>query len=162
MTPKDVIRNTIDTAHMLLTTYVSDLSDEDLMVRTVPGANHIAWQLGHLVSAEHEMMTNAGFDMPKLPDGLAEAHTKETSTSDDAAKFHTKEEYLKWLAEQRAGTFAALDKVSESELDKPTPEQMRAYAKDNGAVFNLLGIHVMMHTGQFVTVRRKLGKPVLI
>ena len=162
MIPKDVIKNTIDMAHRILTTYLSDLSDEDLMVRAVPGANHISWQLGHLIASENKMMSDAGFDMPKLPDGFAEAYTKETSTSDDRAKFHSKEQYLKWLDEQRTGTLALLDKTSESDMGKATPEAMHAYAPTVSAAFNMIGIHVLMHVGQFVPVRRKLDKPVLI
>ena len=64
MTQIDVIKNTIDMGHMVLTTYLSDLSDADLMVRAVPGTNHIAWQLGHLIASEHQMMTDSGFKMP--------------------------------------------------------------------------------------------------
>ncbi len=162
MTPKDVIRNTIDMCHEVLTTYLSDLSDSDLMVRPVPGANHIAWQLGHLIASEHQMLTDAGYKMPDLPDGFAESYTKETSESDDPTKFHKKEQYLPWMAQQRTATLAALDAMPESDLDKPTPESMREYAPTVGSAFNIVGIHAMMHAAQFVAVRRKLGKPVLI
>ncbi len=162
MTPNDALKLTIDMADEILTTYLSDMSDTDLMVRSVPGANHIAWQLGHLVSSEHEMLTKAGFSAPDLPDGFAASYTKETSTSDDASKFHKKDEYLKLMAEQRTATLTALEEISAADLDKPSPESMREYAPTIGAVFNILGIHVMMHAPQFVPVRRKLGKPVLI
>ena len=162
MTAKDVIKNTSDMGHEVLTAYLSDLSDADLMVRPVPQANHIAWQLGHLIASENKMMTDAGYKMPDLPDGFAESYTPETSKSDDAAKFHKKDQYLAWMAEQRAGAFSALAAVPETDLDKATPESMREYAPTVGAAFNILGIHDMMHAAQFVAVRRKLGKPVLI
>ena len=162
MTPKDVIKNTIDTCHEVLTAYLSDLNDADLMIRPVPEANHIAWQLGHLVASEHQMMTDAGYNMPDLPNGFAESYTPETSTSDDAAKFHKKDQYLAWIAQQRTGTRAALEAMPEADLDKPSPEPMREYAPTIGVAFNLVGIHLMMHAAQFVVVRRKLGKPVMI
>ena len=162
MTPKDVIRNTIDMCHEVLTTYLSDLSDADLMVRPVPGANHIAWQLGHLIASEHQMLTDAGYKMPDLPDGFAESYTKETSESDGPTMFHKKAQYLQWMEQQRTATLAALDAMPESDLDKPTPESMREYAPTVGSAFNIVGIHAMMHAAQFVAVRRKLGKPVLI
>ena len=113
MTPNDALKLTIDMADEILTTYLSDMDDADLMVRSVPGANHIAWQLGHLVSSEQSMLTGAGFSMPDLPDGFAESYTKETSTSDDATKFHKKDEYLKLMAEQRTATLAALARVAQ-------------------------------------------------
>lgn len=162
MTAKDVIENGINMGHMVLTTYLSDLDDADLMVRSVPGVNHIAWQLGHLIASENKMMTDVGCRMPDLPDGLAESYTKDTSSSDDAGKFHTKEQYLTWMAEQREGTMAALAATTDEELSKPAPEAMREYAPTVGAVFNMIGIHALMHVGQFVPVRRKQGKPVTI
>jgi len=162
MTPQDVIRNTIEMSNEILMAYLSDLSDSDLMVRAVPGTNHLAWQLGHLVASEHQMLTEAGFAMPNLPDGFTESYTKETAESDDPAKFHNKDEYVQSLAGQRSATLAALDELSATDLDKPTPESMHEYARTLGALFNIVGIHVMMHAPQFVAVRRKLGKPVLI
>lgn len=161
MTPKDVIRNTIDMGQQVLSAYLSDLSDEDLMNRPVPEANHIAWQLGHLVSSEHKMLSDAGYDMPGLPDGFIEAYTPETSKSDNPGGFHKKQDYLDLMAQQRTGTLAALESASDAALDKPSPEPMREYAPTIGAVFNLIGIHLMMHAAQFVPLRRKLGKPVL-
>ena len=162
MTPKDVIKNTISVCHDVMTTYLSDLSDADLLVRPAPRANHIAWQLGHLIAGEHQMLTEAGFQMPDLPEGFAEAHANETAASDNPAKFHKKEQYLEWLGQQRAATLAALEATPESDLDKPSPESMREYAPTIGVMFNIVGIHTMMHGAQFVPVRRKLGKPVLI
>ncbi|MFQ5591995.1 MAG: DinB family protein [Phycisphaerae bacterium] len=162
MTPKDVIKNTIAISHDILTTYLSDLSDADLMVRPVPAANHIAWQLGHLVLSEHQMVTDLGYTMPALPDGFAESYTKETSRSDDSAKFAGKDEYLTLVEQQRSATLSALDALPESDLDKPSPESMREFAPTMGAAFNIIGIHEAMHAAQFVPVRRKLGKPVLM
>ena len=162
MTPKDVIKNTIDMSHEVLMAYLSDLSDADLMVRAVPEANHLAWQLGHLIASEHQMLADAGYPMPDLPDGFAESYTPETANSDDPAKFHTQDQYLEYMARQRAATLAILDEAPDSDLDKPTPESMHEYAPTVGVVFNVVGIHVMMHAAQFVAVRRKLGKPILI
>ena len=162
MTPKDVIKNTIDMGHEVLTTYLSDLNDVDLMVRSVPGANHIAWQLGHLIASEWQMLTEVGCKMPDLPDGFAESYTKETSKSDDASKFHKKDQYLEWMGQQRSATLAALEATPEADLDKPSPESMREYAPTVGVAFNVIGVHEMMHAAQFVPVRRKLGKPMLI
>jgi hypothetical protein len=162
MTPNEVIQNTIGMCHQVLNAYLSDLSDADLMVRPVPRANHIAWQLGHLIASEHKMLTDAGYEMPDLPEGFAESYDKETSTSDDPAKFHKKEQYLAWLEQQRTATLAALEAMTQNDLSKPTPESMHEYAPTIGAAFNLIGIHEMMHAAQFVVVRRKLDKPVLI
>jgi len=38
---------------------------------------------------------------------------------------------------------------------------MREYAPTVASVLMLLGTHWLMHAGQFVPIRRKLGKPAL-
>lgn len=162
MTTKDVIKSTINMGHMILTTYVGDMTDEDIMVRVTPDANHIAWQLGHLVSSENHMLSQAGLPAAPVSDELAASYSPESSTSDDPAKFHKKEQYLAWIDVQRAATFAALDALADADLDKDSPEEMRAYAPKIGDVFNIVGVHTVMHAAQFVPIRRKLGKPVLI
>ena len=85
--------------------------------------NHIAWQLGHLISAEHRFveMVKPG-SCPALPGGLRQAHTKETSTLDDPAKFYPLATYQKLWKAQREATLAVLDSVPESDLDKTDPK----------------------------------------
>ena len=161
MTAKDVFRMTIETAHSVTAGYLADLSDADLLLRPVPGMNHIAWQLGHMISSEHGMMTALGHAMPELPHGFEAAHKKDMAASDDPKKFWTKEEYLSLWREVHDGTLAAIKTTPDANLEKPGPEKMRAYAPTIGAVFNLIGTHEFMHSGQLVAVRRKLGKPPL-
>lgn len=162
MTPKLAMKKSMEMADMVLQAYLGDLSDADLFTRPVAGMNHIAWQLGHLVASENQMLTKAGIDMPALPDGFMESHTPETAKSDDKGKFLSKEAYLAEAARQRKATLAALEAASDADLDKPTPEEMHAYAKTVGEVYNMIGLHVFMHAGQFVATRRQLGKPVTI
>ena len=157
-----MLKNTLDMAEELLNAYLSDFTDADLMVRPVDGANHAAWQLGHLIASENQMLVEAGFNMPALPEGFMESYTKETSTSDDAAKFLTKDEYLALARGQRGGTRVVLEGLSPADLDRPTPESMHAYAKTVGELVNVVGLHVLMHVSQLVPLRRKLGKPILI
>ncbi len=162
MTSKDAIKSNFDLCNMILTQYVSDFTDEELMKRSTPGTNHIAWQLGHIISSCNQILVSCGLEAAPLADGVAEAYTKETATSDDPAKFHRKEQYLKWLDEQNTATLAALDAMPEADLDKPTPESMRAFRATVGDVLIMLGAHLLMHAGQFVPLRRQLNKPVLI
>lgn len=139
--------------------YIGDLTDEDLMRRPVPNANHIAWQLGHLIESENSLNNMVCPDcMPALPEGFAEKHSKEAAASDDASAFCTKDEYLKLMEEQRAGTLALLDKLSDEELEKPAPEPIQKFGETVGAVIAGQSTHWMMHAGQWVIVRRQLGK----
>lgn len=162
MTTQDCIRGTIEMGHYITNEYLGDLSDADLLIRAVPGMNHIAWQLGHLIASEHQMMSAIGAKMPELPAGFAAAHSKETATSDDPAKFARKGELLALLRKMHDATLAHLSATPAARFDDPAPEEMRSYAPKVGDVFRLIGEHELMHVGQFVAVRRKLGKPVKI
>ena len=157
----DLIQRTMGQCHEIMQAYLGDLTDADLLVRPVPGANHIAWAIGHLIESEHEMMTLLGYDMPELPAGFTAAHTKETASSDDSAKFFSRNEYVELLEKTRAATLAGLKATPEANLDKPTPEQMQVYAKTVADGLMMIGLHELMHAGQFSPIRRKLGKPPL-
>ena len=104
------------------------------------------------------MLGMLGQPGPALPAGFEEGYTKETAASDDPAKFATKDVYLDLAAKTKAASLAALDAIPESKLDDPGPEPMREYAPTVAAVLTMLGAHWLMHSGQFVAVRRKLGK----
>ena len=98
----------------------------------------------------------------ELPAGFAEKHSKEAAGEDDPAKFCTKQEYLDLLDKAQAATFDAIEKMDESDLDKPAPEKFIEFFPTAGHILILIATHQMMHAGQFVPVRRALGKPILM
>jgi hypothetical protein len=161
MSLKNHIRWQIEQNHWITMAYVQDLAPADFMLRPVPGMNHIAWQMGHLINSSKMMLGGLGQPAPELPAGFEEAHGKEAAACDDPAKFATKDVYLDLAAKVKEASLAALEAIPESKLDDPGPEPMREYAPTNAAVLSMLGAHWLMHAGQFVAVRRKLGKPPL-
>lgn len=162
MNSRQAIRLCIDSANTICQSYLNDLSDSELFVRPAPGCNHIAWQLGHLLVAENEMVEAAyPGSMPPLPAGFAEKYTKETSHRDTPASFHSKGVYMNTYEEQRSGTLKALEKLSDADLDKPAPEKYREWLKSVGDLFSMQGSHWLMHAGQWAVVRRQLGRPPL-
>jgi hypothetical protein len=163
MNGKDAIKTALRGTHGLLNWYVSDLSDADLLVRVTPAANHTAWQLGHLIWAEADLLNNylPKGTYPTLPAGFRARHDKETSPSDDAAGFLKKAEYLALFNQTREATITAVDKLSDADLDRPTSGNMAKFAPTLGALLLLVSNHTLMHAGQVTPVRRKLGKPVL-
>ncbi len=159
MNSQEAIKIGIDMSDFVCGGYLADLTDQDLMKRPAAGCNHINWQIGHLVASEHGMMEKiAPGSMKALPAGFADKYTKETATSDDPAKFCTKEQLLNAAKEQRVGTLAVLAKLTDADLDKPTGVE---YAQTVGAMMSLQGAHWMMHAGQWVVVRRQTGRPPL-
>jgi len=160
---RQAVKTALDSTHNILTMYLSDLSDADLLVRPVAGANHTAWQLGHLILAEAHLLGKdlPGAQYPALPPGFAEQHSKDTSAQEPPRGFATKQEYLAHLHKAREATLAALEKLSDADLDRPTVGPMAQFAPTLGALLLLVANHTLMHAGQFTVVRRKLGKPVL-
>jgi hypothetical protein len=163
MNTKDMLRSTLDFNHSVVTGLLADLSDADLLVRPVPGANCIAWQLGHLIASEASMVGKnvPGAAVPELPAGFDNRHNNEASKADPPKGFESKAEYLKLWDKVRAATKAALDKVSDADLDKPVTSDLKRLAPTVAAVFLLAANHELMHSGQFSVVRRKLNRPVL-
>ena len=160
MQTKDAIRTVMNSSNHIVSAYLADLSDADLLVRPVPGANTIAWQLGHIISSEQRLLSKVpGAQLPELPAGFAEAHGKDRTTAEGPQGFRTKQEYLDLARRVRAATLAALEKVPDSALDQQTGIE---YAPTVGALFLMIGNHPLMHAGQFAVVRRKLGKPIAI
>ena len=163
MNAQETLTATQSMSMMVLKSYLSDLTDAELLTRPGVGCNHIAWQLGHLIQSEAQLL-NAVCPgaAAELPAGFKEQHSKETAGENSASKFLTKAEYLELFDKVQASSMAALAKLSEADLDKPSPEQFQAYAPTVGNMFVLIATHPMMHVGQFVPVRRALGKPVLM
>ncbi len=163
MQTKDAIRSTMNVSTFVLNSYISDLDDDDLLRRPGKGCNHLAWQLGHLINSEAQLVNSiCPGKGATLPAGFAEQHSKETTQSNDKSKFHSKQKYQELFEHVRGATLAALDAIPEAELDGPSPEHFRQHFPTVGDIFVLIATHPMMHAGQFVVVRRELGKPVLI
>jgi uncharacterized damage-inducible protein DinB len=163
MNAKDAIRSSANLSTMVLKTYISDLDDADLMRRPGEGCNHLAWQLGHLISSEVQLLESvAPGQGVELPDGFADAHSKKACNNDDPAGFHGKQTYVELFDKVRAASLAALDAYPQSNLENPAPEDFRAFCPTIGDMFTLIATHPMMHAGQFVVVRRQLGKPILM
>ena len=159
MNAREALKASFPQAEMICGAYLGDLTDDELFARPVPGVNHIAWQMGHLIASEHGMVEQVcPGSMPPLPEGFKEQHSKEASVNDDPAAFCTKEEYLRLAAEQREATLNALDSLSDDDLDKPAPEQLQRIAPTVAGVFSMQPVHWLMHAGQWVVTRRKLGR----
>src|SRR5262245_19420154 len=159
MNARQAIRINIESANQIALGYLSDLSDAELLVRPVPGANHTAWQLGHILSSQRDMVeTTCPGSMPALPAGFADKYTNETAKLDSVEAFHPKATYMNVQEQLHAATLKALDKLSNSDFNKPAPEKFRNFVKTVGELFSIQGTHLLMHAGQWAVTRRKLGR----
>jgi hypothetical protein len=164
MNGKSAIQAALEGTRFILNWYVSDLSDADLLVRPAPGANHIAWQIGHVIVGDPYLVKSQLPDAPypELPPGFVEAYGAEGAGKDGPEGFLSKEEYLKLFDQVRSATIAIVGGLSDDDLDRPTSGSMAAFAPTLGHIFLGASNHTMMHAGQFTVVRRALGKPVLM
>ena len=162
MTAKDAIRQSIDMSDMIMGRYMDDLDDAALKCRAVPGMNHLAWQLGHLITTEYKgVEAIRQGSSPALPEGFYEGHNRDAAAKDEDPAFRTKAEYMGLWKGQREATRALLESLSDEELAAPAPEHLQRMCPSVGHALNLMaGLHPMMHLGQFVAVRRSCQKPV--
>jgi uncharacterized damage-inducible protein DinB len=163
MGPKDLLKSLVQSNDSMMNTYLGDLNDADLLVRPAPGANHIAWQLGHLINAEQSLMKSIpGGTGIELPAGWGDRYTGEASRSDSTTGYLTKTQYLEWYKKSRENLVKTIDRLSDKDLDTPSQGRLAQMFPTVGLILMLMANHPLMHAGQIVVVRRKLGKPVVI
>ncbi len=159
MDSRAAIKVGLDTAEFVAMGYLNDLTDAEFMLRPHQACNHINWQIGHLIEGEHRMMeTIYPQSMPALPTGFKEKYSRDMVNENDPSKFCTKAELMSAYRQQREASLALLAKQQDSDLDRETGVP---YAPTFASMFSLLGSHWLMHSGQWVIVRRQLGKSAL-
>jgi uncharacterized damage-inducible protein DinB len=161
MNLQEALRGGFERAKMVTDMLLGDLSDAEILERPVPEANHVAWQLGHLVTSLNLFgeAVRSGC-MPALPEGFAAQHSRETAGNNDPAAFHSKSTYLRLLDEQRAALLKLMEELPESRFAEEAPESMRSYAPRIVDLFELASAHELMHSGQITVLRRRLGRSV--
>lgn len=146
----------------IINSLIADLSDADLLARPVEGANHIAWQIGHLIVVEPRLGGQLpGAKYPELPAGFADKHDRQPTAQNATSGFGTKAQYVELFNKTREATLAALAKLTDADLDQPSKGPPGLNITNLGSVLALIATHTMMHGGQFSVIRRKIGKPVL-
>ena len=159
MGPKDVILKNLELSDLIIKKYLDDLSDADLKLEAVEGMHSIAVQLGHLIAGERMFVEYVSPGLsPELPAGFADSHSLKAETKD--RKLATKDEYVKLWDAQRAATKQALEDVSDGELEDTRDGKLPPFAPTVGDLLNLTALHPVMHSGQFVAVRRMLKKAI--
>jgi hypothetical protein len=157
MNAHDVLKYTINSTFQMVDGYLGDLNDQELFHRPAAECNHINWQLGHLINAQHQLVTkHAGGKMPPLPDGFSVKYDMDKTKGDNPADFCSKAELLAIRKEQHEAALATLDNLSADDLGKPTGME---WAPRVGDVLNAASAtHWLMHIGQWAVIRRQLGR----
>src|SRR6185295_10698064 len=102
---KQAIRGSLTQSDFIVNGYLADLTPKEMMARSCPGVNHIAWQLGHLIQSERYLVNQAfPGKVDSLPEGFEARHKKDTAGVDDAGRFLSKDEYLNIAKQVRGQT----------------------------------------------------------
>lgn len=162
MAQLDLMANSLAGSFEMLKTHLADFSEADMLVRPVPGANHAAWQIGHLVVFEAML---CGMYAPQttiqLPADAQTTYGKDGASSDDASRFFKKEEGLALLGKAHAALVGWVKGLTEADLAKPGPEPFKGWVNTLGELVLAVPNHMTMHIGQFQVIRRKLGKKII-
>src|SRR5690606_5178959 len=121
MNAQNALKLSIDMGDLITMSYLQDLTDAEMLHRPAETANHIKWQLGHLIASEHSMLEqDAPGSMPSHPEGFADRYTKETAVLNHDTAFDSKEVLLATYQAQRAGTLRTLSTMTDADFDKET------------------------------------------
>lgn len=171
MNGRSVIRTSLKTAHSLAMNLIENLSDTEMLHRPHPQCNHIKWQLGHLILSNDQMVFDSlksqkiatqFSSIDQRTDGFSKRYSRERANIDRAEDFDSKQILLNIFQTQHNQLLDTLNQLSNSDLDLPAVEAIRVYAPTIGAAYTLVGLHIMMHAGQWAVIRRQLGYPPLI
>src|SRR5215218_1625756 len=100
MTPIELLADTITRNAELLKMTLADFSEQDMLARPVPAANHAAWQMAHLVGSTAQLTELVAPGVP--PDAAVQWGDKyggKTAAADDARSFPTKTELLEMFGQ---------------------------------------------------------------
>jgi hypothetical protein len=160
MDPKKLLADGYRQQAGLLAMHLADFTEADMVARPCDVANHVTWQLGHLCVATANL-TNLATPgaMPAPTDEQNARYTAKGASIVDAIE--TKEQLLKRFNEINERSLAWMQQLTDADMDRPMPEQVRAFVATVGNLAYLHPTHVAMHIGQIQVIRRKLGKPVL-
>jgi hypothetical protein len=162
MTPIELMSDVLTRNAQILKMTLADFTDQEMLTRPVPGANHAAWQLGHLVaSAAHLVGTVAPEVIPTSLVSFGEKFSGKTANVDEPDFFPRKGDLLEAFSQAYDAAAGWVRTLTPDDLLRTTPGRMAEFAPSFGHLAMMLASHVMMHVGQMQVTRRRLGKPLL-
>jgi uncharacterized damage-inducible protein DinB len=141
---------------------VTDLDNSQLSLQSVAGENHPAWTLGHLFLADCLILSL--LQTPNIPSTLQlssdwrEIYAPGKAPSSDRNRYHSKEELVEKLVESNKIRCQAIEKLTITDLAKPTLEPRIAAIQPNvGHVLHYFLFHEGNHGGQLAAWRKTQG-----
>jgi hypothetical protein len=160
----DHLLHAMDHAREVLTKMLDATPREHWRHQPIPGANHVAWTLGHLAWTDDLILRTVAGTAGELPGGeawdarFAWRTTPAPGPAADAADGHPSDDELRAVFDERRAAlrawFAALpaDRFTEA-----PPKELAGWCPAYGVLPAVVAHHEGMHTGQLQVVRRSLG-----
>lgn len=155
---KYVLR-TIDFTVQYANGLVKDVPEERMAEQPHGVPNHPAWVIGHLAATNDFFLKVALGQPTTLPESWGKLFGPGSSPTTDRAIYPAKAELLDALVKTCERLSAALQTVSEEELNQPNPvEKMASRFPTKGDVLAFIATsHAAMHLGQVSSWRRAAG-----
>lgn len=143
--------------------FLEDLSDDEWFAQPFEGANHIAWQVGHLATAEYGIVVGEALgrtfaDVDWLTDDFRTLFRRESVPQSDAGSYPQPTEIVAMLDRVHRHALDGLATVSDDLLDEPSAHG-HPLAETRLDALHLCAWHEGVHTGQIAMLRRAIGRP---
>ncbi len=159
------IRHGLEFSGSTLLTFVEDMRDAPLTFPTPNGGNHPLWVLGHLAVAECMLIQTFALGRSNPLAHWMPFFGPNTTPTADPSAYPSLDEVIGAFKTTRAATLAALDSMSDADLDRPgkaVPPEMAQFFGNVGMCFVHTIYHSCIHTGQVTDARRAAGREPLL
>lgn len=153
--------NALETTREFTMGLIEPITQEQMLTRACPKANHTAYVLGHIAQTDDFFLSALGGREPALPESWGAKFGMNIELSDDPSFYPSKKELVDAMVERRAALIDWLCSLSEAELLEPIEGDLAGFARTRAALPGTLAFHEGFHAGQVSTTRRALGIEVM-
>lgn len=156
----DAILNSMSLRIRDIRSLVADLDEEQMTAQPVPGMNHPAWTIGHVVYSFQAIGEELGIE-PWLSEEWIALFGQGRALADDPKVYPNKQELLTALDDGQERIVRTLKATSDETLAGPLPDvrYREMFPTLGHAVMNCLAGHLAIHVGQLGAWRRAMRLP---
>ena len=157
----DLLAWALQKARQQTLTLVEDLHEEQMCLQSVPGENHPAWILGHILLGDIYLLSMLRIrDISTDFSALLGKYGPGTTPLPSLGYFDSKHLLVERLVQTNSLRLGAIRQMTTEELAQPTPDEILAQAQPTiGHHLHTLVFHEGHHGGQLSAWRRKQGLP---
>ena len=132
-------------------------SPEHWTMQVHAGCNHALWFAGHMGYADNFFVSVVAPELATKRPDVDQKFGMGSQPTNQPAEYPPAETVLAFMRERRQTLLDVLDKLTDEDLARPTPEGSPDFLADLASVFEMAIWHEGMHSGQLTVVRRAIG-----